>query len=150
MDMKTFKLTYMLFVAFFFMNGIAMAARVSVSVPVANVRSGPGETYAVLWKVERNHPFEIIKTDRAWYRFRDFEGDRGWIHKSLVSKAPSVITIKNTCNVRFEPNIKSDILFTVEKGIPFKIVKKKGAWINIKHADGDTGWIHKTVVWQPN
>jgi SH3-like domain-containing protein len=145
--MKSFKLTYVLFSAFFFMSGIAMAERLSLSVPVANIRSGPGETYAVLWKVERYYPFEIIKTDQQWYRFRDFEGDQGWIHKSLVSNTPSVITIKDTCNVRLEPNTESNILFTVEKGIPFKIIKKKGDWIHIEHADGDTGWIHKTVVW---
>ncbi len=145
--MKSFKLTYVLFSAFFFMSGIAMAERLSLSVPVANIRSGPGETYAVLWKVERYYPFEIIKTDQQWYRFRDFEGDQGWIHKSLVSNTPSVITIKDTCNVRLEPNTESNILFTVEKGIPFKVIKKKGDWIHIEHADGDTGWIHKTVVW---
>jgi SH3-like domain-containing protein len=145
--MKSFKLTYVLFSAFFFMSGIAMAERLSLSVPVANIRSGPGETYAVLWKVERYYPFEIIKTDQQWYRFRDFEGDQGWIHKSLVSNTPSVITTKDTCNVRLEPNTESNILFTVEKGIPFKIIKKKGDWIHIEHADGDTGWIHKTVVW---
>jgi SH3-like domain-containing protein len=145
--MKSFKLIYVLFSAFFFMSGIAMAERLSLSVPVANIRSGPGETYAVLWKVERYYPFEIIKTDQQWYRFRDFEGDQGWIHKSLVSNTPSVITTKDTCNVRLEPNTESNILFTVEKGIPFKIIKKKGDWIHIEHADGDTGWIHKTIVW---
>ena len=144
--MKSFGLTSAFFLIFFFMSSIAMAARVSVSVPVANIRSGPGGTYEVLWKVERHHPFEIIKTSGVWYRFRDFEGDEGWIHKSLVSKTPSIIT-KKKCNVRLKPSTASDILFTVEKGIPFKIIKKKGVWINVKHADGDTGWIHKTLVW---
>lgn len=145
--MKFFILTCSLFLLFFCTSGIAMADRVSVSVPVANIRSGPGGTYTLLWKVEKNHPLEIIKTSGSWYRFRDFEKDEGWIHKSLVSKTPSIITIKEKCNVRLAPNTKSDILFIVEKGIPFKIIKKKGAWINIEHADGDKGWIHKKIVW---
>jgi len=87
-------ITFYLFLVFFFTGSIAAADRVSVSVPVANIRSGPGETYDLLWKVEKYHPLEIMKTSGSWYRFRDFEGDEGWIHKSLVSKTPSVITKK--------------------------------------------------------
>ncbi|MGD8882880.1 MAG: SH3 domain-containing protein, partial [Desulfobacterales bacterium] len=36
---------------------------------------------------------------------------------------------------------------TVEKGIPFKVLKRENNWIHIEHADGDKGWIHKSLVW---
>jgi len=73
--------------------------------------------------------------------------DEGWIHESLVNKTPTVITKSDRCNVRSGPGTKNKILFAVDKGIPFKILKRKGKWIHIEHADGDKGWIHKALVW---
>lgn len=134
-------------ILFILFNSVASAERLSVSVSVANIHSGPGKHYAILWKVEKYHPLFIIEKSDAWYHFRDFEGDEGWIHKSLLSNISSIITNKERCNVRAGPGTSYKILFSVEKGIPFKIIKRKGNWIHIKHADGDKGWIHKSIVW---
>ncbi len=125
----------------------AFADRLATSVPRANIRSGPGTGYDILWEVEKYHPLLIIKKTDKWYKFRDFEGDEGWIFESLVKKITTVITIKKNCNIRSGSSTKSKIVFTAEKGIPFKVIKKKGNWINIQHTDGDKGWIHKSLVW---
>ncbi len=125
----------------------SFANTLSVSALVANIRSGPGTGYDVLWQVEKYHPIKKIKGQNSWYYFQDFEGDRGWINKRIVKKIESVITIKKTCNVRSGPGKKFKVLFTVEKGIPFKVLKREGNWINIEHSDGDKGWIYKTLVW---
>lgn len=127
--------------------GPALAERLSVNVSLANIRSGPGTQNKILWKVEKYHPLEIIRKTGSWYYFRDFEGDRGWIFKDLVSKIPSVIVIKNKCNVRSGSGTNFKILFTVEKGVPLKVIKRKGEWLHVQHADGDKGWIHKTLIW---
>jgi len=123
------------------------AERLSVSAPLANIRSGPGSDYDILWKIEKFHPLQILKTSGKWYYFRDFEGDEGWIHSSLVQKIPSLITTQDECNIRSGPGTSFPVLFTVGKGIPFKILERKGNWFNIQHADGDKGWIHKSLVW---
>ncbi len=128
-------------------TGIAFAERMAVSVTTANVRRGPGEEYTIIWKVEKYHPFDVIKVAGKWCRFRDFEGDEGWVFKELLNKTETVITFKKKCNVRSGPGKKFKIAFTVAKGIPFKVLKRKGDWIQIKHADGDQGWIHKLLVW---
>ena len=141
--------TVSLFLAFSlsFCAGVAWAQRLAVSSGVANIRSGPGTKYDVLWQVEKYHPIEVIKKSGKWYNFRDFERDVGWVHQSLVKKISAVITVKSKCNVRSSPGTKNDIVFTVEKGIPFKVLKRKGGWIQVEHADGDKGWIYKTLVW---
>jgi len=128
-------------------NTIAWAERLAVSSPLANIRSGPGKKYDILWKVEKYHPLLILKKSGNWFNFRDFEGDEGWIHRSLLSKTPTVITNNEKCNIRQGPGTSYKILFTVGKGIPFKIIKRKGNWIQIQHADGDEGWVHKSLVW---
>jgi SH3-like domain-containing protein len=128
-------------------SGIAAAQRLTVEARFANIRSGPGTTYDILWNVEKYHPVFVIKKTGSWYHFRDFEGDEGWIHQSLVGKTPSVITKKEKCNIRSGPGNKYKILHTIGKGIPFKIIKRKGNWIQIQHADGDKGWIYKSLIW---
>ncbi len=125
----------------------ASAERLAVSAPVANIRSGPGTSHNVLWKVEKYFPLRVIEKSGDWYHFEDFEGDKGWVHQSLVSKISAVVTKNDECNIRSGPGTDNKIIFTVEKGIPFKVLKREGSWIHIEHADGDKGWIHKSLIW---
>jgi len=127
--------------------GAATDERLAVVAPVANIRSGPGTQYDILWKVEKYYPLLVIEKSESWYYFRDFEDDKGWVHQSLVDKVEAVITNKDLCNVRSGPGTGEKILFTVEKGIPFKVLKRTDSWLNIEHADGDKGWIHDSLVW---
>lgn len=125
----------------------AMAERLAVKSQVGNVRSGPGQNYEVMWNVEQNHPLEIIEKKGEWRHFRDFEGDQGWIHQDIVGKIDAVITVQNKCNIRSGPGTGFDVVFSVEKGIPFKVLNRKGDWLRVEHADGDKGWIHRSLVW---
>jgi SH3-like domain-containing protein len=125
----------------------ASAERLTVSVSIANIRSGPGKNYDILWSVEKYHPLDVFQKSGQWYHFRDFEGDEGWINKTLLGNFPSIITKTENCNIRSGPDTNFEILFEVEKGIPFKVLERKGSWIHIQHADGDKGWIHESLVW---
>lgn len=128
-------------------SGTALAERLAVTADIANIRSGPGTGHDVIWQVQKYFPFDVIKKEGAWYQFRDFEGDIGWIHESLVGNLSTVITRSPECNVRAGPGIRHDILFTVSGGIPFKVLAREGTWLQIQHADGDRGWIHDSLVW---
>lgn len=123
------------------------AERMAVKTNKANIRSGPGAQYEQLWQIEKYHPVIIIEKKGDWYHFRDFEGDEGWIHHSLLDKTETVIVKVRRCNVRTGPGTEYDIAFTVDKGIPFKVLQKKGRWYEVQHADGDRGWIFNTLVW---
>lgn len=140
--------TIALFLILLVMAPAAWAQRMAVSGSTANIRSGPGTNHDVIWQVERFYPVQIEKKKGNWYFFVDFQGDRGWIHKSLLNKAKTVITDKDKCNVRYSPGVKKDnVFFQVSEGIPFRVVRRKGNWIQVEHSDGDRGWIHKSLVW---
>jgi SH3-like domain-containing protein len=130
-----------------FYSGVSLAQRLTITANIANIRSGPGKKYDILWQVELYHPIMVLNKTGQWYHFQDFEGDEGWIHQSLLGKIQSIITKSERCNVRSGPGTDYKILFTVEKGIPFKALERKGKWIYIRHADGDKGWIHQSLVW---
>ncbi|MFO7749144.1 MAG: SH3 domain-containing protein [Desulfobacteraceae bacterium] len=128
--------------------GYLMAGdRLGITSKIANIRSGPGTDHDVLWQVEQYHPIVVIEKKGNWYRFKDFEDDYGWVHDSLVGKVRSVITVKSQCNVRKGPGTDNSLVFVVEKGVPFKVLAKKGNWLKIEHSDGDVGWIYNTLVW---
>jgi len=143
--MKNVTLTLLAFGIVF--TQTALAERLAITATLANIRSGPGSTYDIVWKVQQYYPFEVIKKEGAWYQFRDFEGDTGWVHDSLTGSTQAVITSKPQCNVRKGPGTENEILFSVGSGVPFKVLERKGNWIHILHADGDQGWIHDSLVW---
>jgi SH3-like domain-containing protein len=119
----------------------------AVKASIANLRDGAGTKNKVLWQVEKYHPFLVISKKKDWYEVKDFEGDTAWIHKSLLGKISAVITTKTKVNVRSKPDKKSKVVLRVERGVPFKVLKREGNWIRIEHADGEVGWIYKTLVW---
>jgi SH3-like domain-containing protein len=128
--------------------GTAYAERMSVKAGKANIRSGPGaEKYPILWEVERFHPVEVLRKEDGWVFFRDFEGDEGWIYGQLLGKEETIITRKDMVNIRNGPGTQHDIAFKAERGVPFRVLQRKGDWIQIESSDGDKGWIHKNLVW---
>ncbi|MDM8521948.1 SH3 domain-containing protein [Desulfococcaceae bacterium HSG8] len=146
-SIKLYPYIFILTILFMLSASIARADRLSVKASIANIRSGPGTKYEILWKVEKYYPLKILKKSGKWYRFVDFEGDRGWIYRSLVGKTPTVIVKKENCNVRSGPGKKFSVAFRAVKGVVFKVLKRKGNWIHVQHADGDKGWIAKSLVW---
>lgn len=121
--------------------------RLAVSVSTANVRQGAGTNYDVRWRVEKYYPVMVIEKDSEWIRFKDFEGDEGWLHESLLKSMNTVVIKKDECNVRTGPGTNHDIAFTVYKGVPFKVIGSQGDWLHVRHADGDTGWVYKPLTW---
>jgi uncharacterized protein YgiM (DUF1202 family) len=127
--------------------GLHAAERMAVAAESANVRSGPSLDHELLWQMERYHPLLILEKKGEWYRFKDFEGDQGWVNAKLLDKTPTVIVKATRCNVRTGPGTTHDIAFSVDKGIPFKVLQTKGPWMEIQHSDGDNGWILNTLIW---
>jgi SH3-like domain-containing protein len=127
--------------------GEASAERLAVGVDRANIRSGAGTDHEILWSVGKYYPLDILKKSGNWYKIRDFEDDEGWVFHSLLKKIPTVIVKAPLVNVRERPGTKSRVLFQAEKGVSFKRLGKKGEWFKIQHADGEVGWIHKSLVW---
>ncbi len=123
------------------------AQRMSIKVGLANVRAEPSTKAEVAWQVTKYHPFQIVKKRGDWYKILDFEGDNGWVYKSLLSRTTTVITTVENCNVRSGPGTKNRILFIVDREVPLKVLKRQGRWLRIAHEDGDKGWIHASLVW---
>jgi SH3-like domain-containing protein len=134
--------------AFFWLAPLLHAAeRMTVERSIINVRSGPGTEHSTLWQAEANYPVEVLERRNNWVRFRDFEGYEGWVAENLLGRTPAVVVKSARANVRSGPGTGHPIVFTVEKGVPFRVLGRQGQWIRIRHADGDEGWVHENLVW---
>jgi SH3-like domain-containing protein len=123
------------------------AKMVVVNQDKANVRSGPGKNYKILWSVPKYTPFEVLCKYENWYVIRDYEGDVGWVSDTRVEKDKAVIIKTKTADVRSGPGKSSDIIWKLEKGYPLKFLELKDNWVKVQDTDGGTGWTEKENVW---
>lgn len=127
--------------------GIAQAERLAVKASKANLRSGPGAEHAVIWQAEQYYPLKVIERKGPWCLVEDFEGDRGWLHESLLGKLETVVAARDGCNLRAGPGTDHPVVLVVDAGVPFKVLERRGQWLRVQHADGETGWIAGSLVW---
>ncbi|MBW1712521.1 MAG: SH3 domain-containing protein [Deltaproteobacteria bacterium] len=127
--------------------GLAWAEMLSVKVSKCNFREGPSVKNPVAFTAKRHYPVKVVKRKGGWLRVVDFEGDKAWVLGRLLGKIRAVVIKINKANIRQKPTTKSKVLFTAPKGAAFKVIKKEGNWLLVQHADGDRGWVHKSLTW---
>lgn len=57
---------------------------------------------------------------------------------------------KDNVNVRSAPNTQSPVYMELFAGYPLKVLKKDGDWLQISDFEGDSGWIHQSLVGKNN
>ena len=124
------------------------AEYMSVARDGINLRSGPNTNTSVLFELPLGYPLEVIGKEGSWVKVSDYEGDKGYIQESLLSKTPYVIVKVKECNVRSGPSTKDPVVGNGAKDVIFQKVEQKGDWIKISHPQL-TGWVQKALVW-PN
>jgi SH3-like domain-containing protein len=115
-----------------------------------NFRNYPSSSKGeIVFSMGKYYPLKEISKKGDWYKVKDFEGDVGWVHSSLLSTEPAAIVRTEKANVRINPDKESSIVFYAEKGCALKILDEKGDWLEVQCADGARGWINKNIVWIP-
>ncbi|MDA8240749.1 MAG: SH3 domain-containing protein [Nitrospiraceae bacterium] len=118
----------------------------------ANVRTGPGTGYKIVWEVYRHMPFAKVgvSLSGSWYAVQDVDGDVNWIHKGLVTSSYRCAIVKSkTANIRTGPGLLYAEKFTepAKKYDTFRVLKKKGAWVKVRDEYRDNGWIYGKLLW---
>jgi SH3-like domain-containing protein len=120
---------------------------VSVASDSASLRSGPGDKYPVVWNLSEGFPLRAVEELGDWYKVEDFEGDSGWLRKKLVGKERYVIVKGEKANVRSGPSDRYKLIGKANRGVVFQVLKVKDKWVKIKHGDGLTGWVSRSLLW---
>jgi len=57
---------------------------VKITGAYVNVRQGPGTTYPILIRADRNQEFELLSTEGLWCKILIDNGNEAWIYRNLV------------------------------------------------------------------
>ncbi len=122
---------------------------VRVKVETANVRKQPSTGAEALWQVYENDPLKVLAERGAWLKVRDFEGEEGWVYAPLTDERATVIVTASVANIRSGPGTSHPVAYTADRGVAFLLLGTRGEWLEVEHADGARGWVHRALVWGP-
>ena len=120
---------------------------VSIGANEVHMRTGPGSRYPILWKLVYQHmPVEIIAEFENWRKIREWQGDVGWIHKSMLKGRRWVIVQKGKQILRRRAKVNSPAIALVARKAIGKIEKCGASWCQINFS-GFTGWMRHDQIW---
>ncbi|WP_300651553.1 SH3 domain-containing protein [Hydrogenophaga sp.] len=120
---------------------------VSVKGSTLNMREGPGTHTAVLWELKQGYPLQITERKGSWLRVRDFEGDTGWVARSLTGNTPHHVVKSPVANLRSGPGTQHRIVGKLEYGELLRTREKRADWVRVERSEGVSGWIAKRLLW---
>jgi SH3-like domain-containing protein len=121
---------------------------VSITTKEGYVRTGPGLRYPIKWIYKREGiPLEIILEYEVWRKIRDYDGQTGWIHQTLLSgKRTGVIMGKENINIFQKPRVDSRLAAKVQPGAIIDLDACITGWCKVK-AGGYSGWAERKNIW---
>ncbi|HYP86446.1 SH3 domain-containing protein [Variovorax sp.] len=112
----------------------------------AHLRSGPSTRYKVQWELSRGYPLAVIGRKSNWYKVRDFEGDTGWIARSVTNRQAHHVAKVDNLNIRSGPGTKHRVLAKAKYGEIMRTLGRQGDWVKVK-LGRVTGWVSRRLVW---
>ncbi len=111
-----------------------------------NVRYGPSFDSPIKFVYKKiNLPIKQIDKKENWRRIIDLKNNSGWIHRSQLKPANSVISLNEKILFK-EPSNFSKPLAKIQKGRILLIQKCIDRWCKIR-SDKFKGWIKTNNIW---
>jgi SH3-like domain-containing protein len=120
---------------------------ISVAGEEINMRSGPGTRFEARWTLIRGYPLRVIGRRGPWIKVMDFEGDRGWVFRSLTGRTPHHIVKARGANLRARPSTRSRILGRLDYGDILRTLGRRAGWVHVQQWDGTRGWVARGLLW---
>ncbi len=112
-----------------------------------NARVGPGPNYPVDWVYSRaGFPIEVTAEFDTWREIRDADGDKGWVHQSMLSKKRRVIVQGGEALLYKDADKESLPLVRIQKGVILDLIKSQGEWCQVK-IQQFKGWVLRSHLW---
>lgn len=145
-------------------SSIALAQTVSVKSHTAELRdSNDPYTYQVMLMLPRYYPLDVEDEDGDLLKVTDFLGRTGWVAKTDIADAESVViradgsrVVTSTrtvvvktrnINIRSGPGTDHSVVLRANQGVAFKVLESQKDWLHVQHESGSKGWLHRNLVW---
>lgn len=121
---------------------------VSVRNPSVNLRAGPGTESDVQWKLTQGYPLQVLESRGNWLRVRDFEGDEGWVARSVTSDARHHVVKASVLNLRAGPGTQHPVVAKAAYGDVLRTARRQGDWVQLQDPKGGgTVWAASELLW---
>jgi SH3-like domain-containing protein len=128
-------------------TGLPLPRFVSLGADRVNVRFGPGTQYPVNWVFARKGlPVEIIEEFDTWRKVRDYDGDEGWIHASLLSSRRTIMVTGEVRDLRRTPQLDARVVLRAESGVIGNLFDCEEDWCRVE-IEGRRGWLQRSEFW---
>ena len=120
---------------------------VSLRASKANVRTGPGKIYPVVWiLMQPSIPLKVTETFDVWRRVEDPLGSQGWVHKSLLSSQKTVFMQKRVL-LYARPSFRGRPKVYLQKGVSAKLLSATKGWFYVS-VQGYKGYVSRAACWE--
>ncbi len=129
-------------------SGLPLPRYISLASGKVFMRSGPGLRYPIKWiYTKKGLPIEVVQEFDTWRKIRDYEGDEGWVHQSLLSGRRSAV-VKNDKSVMVykKDDLQSQNVILVEPLVVLPLDKCSKSWCKVE-IQGFNGWVEKKFLW---
>lgn len=128
-------------------SGLPIPRFVSLKSDTINVRVGPGKRYPIRWVYKRKDlPIEVIEEFGHWRKIRDYHGDEGWTHHTLLSGKRTAMVMKRQRAIHLSPDEKSQVIANLSPEVPALVLSCNTAWCHVVVREYD-GWMKRTFLW---
>ena len=129
-------------------TGLKIPRFVSLKPDNSNLRVGPGEKYPIkLRYIVADTPVEIIDEFKDWRKINDYEGNKGWMHKSLIKgKRFAIVNTLYQEGLQVYNKPKGNNIGKIGKRNILEVKTCLMNWCKIKHKK-NTGWVNKLNLW---
>lgn len=112
------------------------------------VRTGPGRQFPLKWVYQRSGiPVEIILEYEHWRKIRDFDGDIGWVHKSLLSGGRTAFIAFDADVAMYESrSINSDLSAILKPSIVVEVARCNANMCKVE-VQNISGWVLQKQLW---
>ena len=122
----------------------------SVRYNVANVRTGPGEEYPIVWIYKlKGVPVKAVAKYKDWYQVEDFSGKNGWIASKNLSSYKTARTLEKV-NLYRNPTDKSPVVASIDAGLILHILFFKDEYVKVVLLANKvklSGWALRSKLW---
>ncbi|MEL6979275.1 MAG: SH3 domain-containing protein [Pseudomonadota bacterium] len=128
-------------------SGYPIPRYVSVKANEARLRRGPGTDYPILWVLTRRGlPVRIIGEYDHWRRVELHNGERGWMHKALLSGRRTAIMLGATRELHAQPLEQAARVARIGEATPLRLNRCEAEWCEAQ-GKGVRGWAPKSRLW---
>ncbi|CEG29099.1 N-acetylmuramoyl-L-alanine amidase [Bacillus sp. B-jedd] len=120
-----------------------------------NVRQSASATSAVVGAIPKGTSVTVQGADGSWLKVTvPSKNLSGWVSSSYIAKtAPAVVypkvVLKANTSLRKGPGTTYAIISSETAGTYYDKISQKDGWIQVKKANGVTGWITATLLVDP-